>query len=110
MNDLKDLGFKDYKQDIMKCFGTYNEKDRICQLCTCVQTEVVNACMERQDKIHKEFIELNNIKNNCPHRGEAWDEYTRFTSCNKNGNGIGRDADSCDVKLECQKYNITKEK
>lgn len=44
------------------------------------------------------------IKYYCKYKGNAWDEYMHFYSCNLNGKGYGRNAEDCNPKLECEQY------
>ena len=60
---------------------------------------------------YKKIITTNNklrvIEEICKHRGNGYDEYEHFFTCNEHGKGnLGRNSDECKVRIDCEKYAI----
>lgn len=87
----------------MRCFGDFND-DRMCDLCKMVNKIYHDKCKEVCDEKFNLNERLREIKLNCRHREECWDEYDKFDGCTKDYNGIGRFTPECKPTLECEKY------
>lgn len=89
----------------MRCFENFKD-DRICDMCSLTNHSIYNKCREtcaNEAKKRRELCkELQAIESSCPYRMDAYDEYTHYYSCNKDGKGYGRFAEECHVTLECR--------
>lgn len=93
--------------NVMKCFKNFNDS-RICDMCSLVNSDVYNECKNIvEDKANKRK-ELARIESKCPYRMDAYDEYTHYYSCNKDGNGYGRFGEECHATLECKNILINR--
>lgn len=87
----------------MRCFNNFQD-DRTCDICESTQVDKFLKCKENTKNRIATTEKLYEIKSNCPHKTDCYDEYTPFDGCNKNGKGLGRFAEECNVTLECEKY------
>lgn len=89
----------------MRCKNKF-ENDRVCDMCKIVNNNEYIECLEATNKRVEMRSRLMEIRRKCSYKTVCWDEYIAFDGCNKNGKGYGRNAEECNVCLECE--NIIK--
>jgi len=89
----------------MECFGEF-QNDRICEICSKVDLDCYNQCVEYTLDEDRNRIEIEKqkqyIRSNCPYRRLDFDDYHPFYGCFKNG--VEKDQPDCIPKDECLKH------
>lgn len=88
----------------MKCFGYFDDRDKVCWLCEEVNSMTYHECIAKQkrqlDRLNKERW----LKKNCPHSegqiGKGDEGYPRYYTCKKK---IKFNDDDCEPTDECIK-------